>query len=238
MSENTKLTTAQQRELQEKKSRDTASQRFTQRVLAEFADANQGELRITQQQEQLIRGYFLTIDKNLRDLEEKRSEKNNLPYRWENINLPQLALDAVHAARLGLDMQQKNHLFAIPYRNNKTGKYDLSMQKGYNGIRYIAEKYALEMPAAVTIELVHETDEFSIIKKSALEPVESYTFHITNPFKRGEIIGGFIYYEHDDPRKNKLILMTLEEIEKRKPKYASGEFWGNDTTEGWKKEMV
>ena len=43
----------------------------------------------------------------------------------------------------GKEMMQENHLFPIPYKNNKTRKYDVNLMPGYNGIRYIAEKYAV-----------------------------------------------------------------------------------------------
>ena len=33
-------------------------------------------------------------------------------------------------------------------------------------------------------------------------PVASYEFEITNPFDRGDIVGGFGYLEYDDPTQN------------------------------------
>ena len=42
----------------------------------------------------------------------------------------------------------------------------------------------------------------------------------------GEIVGGFGYIEYTEPTKNKLIIMTIKDILKRKPDKASGEFWG------------
>ncbi len=136
---------------------------------------------------------------------------------------------------------QDNHLFPIPYKNNKTRKYDMTLMVGYNGIRYIAEKYALEPPIAVTTELVYSTDEFTPIKKSIQNRVESYLFEIKQPFDRGEIVGGFGYIEYADASRNELIIMPLSAILKRKPKYASPNFWGgtvnNEKVEGWFDEM-
>lgn len=235
------------------------SERFTQKVMAEFGGAV-GAPQVTEFQKRLIQGYFIAIDRALKMAEEERQRKNAanrdhekydnpLPITWDNVNLNDLALDVVHYARMGLDMMQDNHLFPIPYKNNKTQRYDITLMPGYNGIQYIAEKYAVQPPKAVTIELVYSTDTFQPIKKSAEHNVESYVFTINNPFNRGEVLGGFGYIEYDDPTKNELVIMTLKDIQKRKPRYASANFWGGTTTawengkkveqetEGWFEEM-
>ena len=236
-----------------------AAERFTAKVMKEFG-STVGEIQVTDYQQQLVQGYFIAIDRALKSAEEERLRKNeknkdhekydnNLPVTWGNVNLNDLALDVVHYARMGLDMMQENHLFPIPYKNNKTGKYDMTLMPGYNGIQYIAEKYAVEPPLAVTVELVYSTDTFRPIKKSAENRVENYEFAINNAFDRGEIIGGFGYIEYADPVKNKLVIMTKKDIEKRKPKYASANFWGgkqkvwdngkqvDQETDGWYEEM-
>ena len=217
-----------------------ASERFTQMVIKQFGGAV-GAPELTEFQKRLVQGYFISIDRALKTAEDDRQRKNStnknhdydndLPVVWENVNLTDLALDVVHYARMGLDMMQDNHLFPIPYKNNKTKKYDVNLMPGYNGIRYIAEKYALEKPAAVTTELVFETDTFVPIKKSADSKIESYKFTINQPFARGKVVGGFGYIEYPDATKNKLIIMTLHDIEKRKPAYASANFWGGKVKE-------
>lgn len=237
----------------------TMSERFTNTVLKEFGSNVAGALQVTDYQRQLIQGYFIAIDRALKIAEEGRIRKNdnnkdhkydnNVPITWGNVNLNDLALDVVHYARMGLDMMQDNHLSPIPYKDNKTQKYDITLMPGYNGIQYIAEKYAVEKPVAVTTELVYKTDAFKPIKKNINNKVESYEFEITSPFDRGEVVGGFGYIEYEDPTKNQLIIMTMRDIEKRKPKYASAEFWGGKKTEwvdgkktevetdGWFEEM-
>ena len=194
------------------------SERFTSKVMMEFG-SSVGAIQVTDYQRQLIQGYFVAIDRALKAAEEERLRKNDnnrdhkydnpLPVTWENVNLNDLALDVVHYARMGLDMMQKNHLFAIPFKNNKAQKYDVNLMPGYNGIQYIAEKYALETPVAVTIELVYSTDTFRPIKKTAGVRVESYEFAINDAFNRGEIVGGFGYIEYQDPLKNKLVIMKI-----------------------------
>ena len=210
------------------------SEKFTNMVIREFGSNVAGVLPVTDYQRQLIQGYFIQIDRSLKSAEERRIRQNdgnkdhkwdnNDPINWNTIDLNQLALDVMHFARMGLDMMQDNMLTAIPFKdNNRTAKtgtkmYTVNLMKGYNGIQYIAEKYALEKPESVTVELVYSTDTFRPIKKSVNNKVESYEFEINNPFDRGDIIGGFGYIEFSDPQKNRLIMLTKKDIEKRKPK--------------------
>ena len=235
-----------------------ASERFTKMVMHQFG-GSVGAPALTEFQQRLIQGYFIAVDRALKAAEDERLRKNknnrdhkfdnDLPVTWENINLTDLALDVVHYARMGLDMMQDNHLFPIPYKNNKLKKYDVTLMPGYNGIRYIAEKYAVEAPVAVATELVYSTDSFRPIKKNRENRVESYEFTINQPFERGDVVGGFGYIEYSDATRNELIIMSLKDILKRKPAYASANFWGgkqkvweNGTqvekeVEGWFDEM-
>jgi len=252
LQENTALQASDQTKL-------SHSERFTNKVMQEFSGNIVGGLQITDFQRQLIQGYFIGIDRALKIAEESRVAKNDsnrdhkydvtLACTWDNVNLTDLALDVVHYARMGLDMMQDNHLYPVPFRNKKTDKYDVTLMPGYNGIQYIAEKYAVETPMDTIIELVYSTDIFKPIKKCKDNIIESYEFTIVNPFDRGEVVGGFGYIKYDDPTKNKLILMKLSDILKRKPKYAAAEFWGGKAKrwengkqvevelEGWFDEM-
>lgn len=245
-------------ELQTKSENLTNSERFTQKVITEF-QGNIGELNINEYQRQLIRGYFIGIDNALRKAEEarinknswkstKEEDKNNLPISWQNVNMNDLAIAVVHHAKLGLDMQIPNHLNAIPYKNNKTNKYDIGFLKGYKGLEYIATQLSLYPIKNIVVELVHSNDIFEIIN---MDNITRYNFTIKNPFDRGEIIGGFGYIEYVDETKNKIITLTKEEIDKRKPTYAAAEFWGGEKDKwengkkvgkekvaGWYKEMA
>ena len=242
MSETNKsLTTQQQPQQPAAKPQENMSERFTNKVLAEFGSSVAGAIEVTDFQRRLIQGYFIMIDRALKTAEEDRIRKNeankdhrydnDIPVVWQNVNLTDLALDLVHYARMGLDMQQDNMLFPVPYKNNKTKMYDVTLTEGYNGIRYIARRYAQEIPVGETIELVYSTDTFVPHMKDSAHPVPTYEFTINNPFDRGEIVGGFGYLEFADPAKNELIIMPLKAILKRKPSYASANFWGGKTTE-------
>ena len=221
---------------------ENMSERFMQKVIHEFS-GSVGEFQITEYQRQLIQGYFIGVDRALKTAEAERVRKNEnnrdhkydnaVPVTWANVNMADLALDVVHYARLGLDTMHANFITPIPYLNKKAGRYDINLMLGYNGIKYIAEKFALCPPKSVTIELVYATDNFKPYKKGRGNDVESYDFEITNPFDRGNIVGGFGYIEDDDPKKNELVLMSMKDIEKRKPEYASANFWGGKANE-WK----
>lgn len=253
-------------EVQEKKvlkpvdpAEETMSERFTSMVIKEFGSNFSGGIKVTDYQRQLIQGYFICVDRTLKKAEKDRLRKNannkdhkydnKLEVIWKNINLHDLAMDIIHYAKIGLDMMQDNHLYPIPFKNHKEQKYDIELMPGYNGIQYIAEKYAIEQPIAVNIELVYSTDTFSPLKKNKSNKVEGYDFKINNAFARGELIGGFGYIEYIDPSKNKLIVMTIKDILKRKPQYAAAQFWGGTTkkwvdnkpietkVEGWFEEM-
>jgi len=228
----------------------SASEKFTTYALREFGSQVAGEVGMTDYQRTLIQGYFIGIDRSLKMAEENRIRKNesntdkkwnnDLPINWNTVNLKELVLDVVHYAKIGLDMMQPNHLSAIPFKNRKTKQYDVAFIKGYIGIQYIAEKYALNKPKNVITELVYSTDAFKPVKKNVNNSIESYEFEIANPFDRGNVVGGFGYIEYDNPEDNKLIIMTMKDIEKRKPKNAAAEFWGGKTTEwrGGKKVEV
>ena len=68
--------------------------------------------------------------------------------------------------------------------------------------------------------------------RDASSEVESYHFEIANPFDRGALVGGFGYIEFEDKRRNRLVMMSKAQMDKRKPAKASGNFWGK-----WEDEM-
>ena len=207
------------------------SQRFMSKVISEFG-SNVGEIALTDFQKRLAQNYFMAIDSTLKKAEEKRLKKSD-KYRdkvavtWANVNMEQLARDVVSFARIGLDPSQKNHINMVPYKNNNTNKYDIGFVDGYRGIELQAKKYGQDVPTAVIVELVYTNDRFKSIKKDRTNKIESYDFEIVDDFDRGTIKGGFYYHVYDEsPEKNKLVVFTLADILKRKPDYASAEFWG------------
>lgn len=214
------------------KQQETASVRFMNMVVKEFS-SGVSDIALTDFQKRLAQNYFIGIDMALQAAETKRlAKKKNqdpVPIVWQNINMQKLARDVVAYARIGLDPAQKNHINMMPFKNNTTNKYDIVFIEGYRGLELKARKYGLDVPDDVVVELIYSTDKFKVIKKDFKNKVESYEFDIVKPFDRGEIIGGFYYHSYSqNPEKNKLVVFTIKEIEKRKPRYASVEFWGGE----------
>lgn len=216
------------------KKETTFSERFSHMVIKEYTGSI-GETTLTAFQKRLIQNYFISTDMSLKAAEEKRLKKSE-QYRdavavsWPNVNMESLALNVVAFAKIGYDPALPNHVSMVPYKNNKTGKYDIGFIEGYRGRELKAKKFGYEVPDHVIVELVYSKDKFAPIKKDKDNRVETYTFKVSeNPFDRGEILGGFYYHLYDEmPERNKLMFYPLSEIEKRKPQYASVEFWGGD----------
>lgn len=238
------------------KKEPTQSERFMTKVISEFG-SSVGEVALTNFQKRLAQNYFIALDAILKLTEEKRLKKTEkyrdaLPVTWLNVNMEKLARDVVAMARVGFDPSQPNHINPIPYKNKHTNKYDITFIEGYRGIELKATKYGLDVPDHVTVELVYSTDKFRPVKKDSKNKYEGYEFEIVNAFDRGDIVGGFYYHSFSQaPEKNKLVIMTKKDIEKRKPDHASAEFWGGEkdkwengknvgkeTVEGWYDKMA
>jgi len=213
--------------------------RFMNMVVSQFG-SSVGEIALTNFQKRLAQNYFMAIDAALRIAEEKRKKKTfkqeQVPIIWANVNMDELARNIVSYARIGLDPAQKNHIAVIPFKNNTTGKYDIALLEEYRGIELKSKKYGLDVPDHVVVELVCENDHFKSFKKDRNNQYESYEFEILDDFNRGKIKGGFYYHIYNDnPEKNKLVVFTLKDIEKRRPEHASVEFWGGEK-DLWEKD--
>ena len=221
----------------------TKAERFTNKVMAEFNGSTGGELALTNFQKRLVQNYFMQADMTLKKAELARLKKSadyqdKVPVIWENVDMEKLAQNVVAAARIGWDPMQANHINLIPFKDNATKKYNLTFMPGYRGIELKAKKYGLDVPDRVIVELVYSTDKFKSKKQSFQNPVESFEFEITDDFHRGEIIGGFYYHLFTEtPEKNKLVVMPIEDIMRRKPEHAAAEFWGGEK-DVWKDRKV
>lgn len=207
-------------------------ERFTQKVMVQFGN-NVGEIQVTDFQKRLAQNYFIAADAAIKAAETRRllkkRDQDPVPVTWQNIDMDTLASNVILFARMGLDPLQKNHISLIPFKNNSIGKYEITFMEGYRGIELKAKKYGLDVPDSIIVELVYTNDKFKSVKKDKDNIYESYSFEIVDDFDRGTVKGGFYYHIYSRcPEKNKLVVMTLTDIEKRKPKYASVEFWGGE----------
>ena len=218
----------------------TYSQRFTNMVVKEFG-SEVGTMELTPYQKRLAQHMFIAVDTQLKNLEAKRLDQGGADKGtaivWQNVNMTKLAIDAVHRVELGLDALIPNHIHPIPYFNKRMKKYDLDLRIGYAGKDCYRRKVALDTPIDIIYELVHKDDVFKPIKKS-LTNNESYEFEITNPFDRGEVVGGFGYIMYEDQRKNRLIIVTKTDFDKSKKLAKSDTFWKNHEREMQYKTLV
>lgn len=200
-----------------------AIDRFTNAIISCYGDTGNG-LEVTPKELDILKGYFLSIDLAL------QSSKDGLT--WGMVNMKTLAPRLKHYARIGLDMQLPNHLFAIPFKSGNSKFVTMNLIPGYEGRKYMAKKFAINPFKDIIVHLVGKNDTFKPIYRDSTHSHDDYIFE-ENPFNKGEIIGGFAYVLYDDPEMNRLTVMSLEEIKKHKPARASAQFWEGD----WREKM-
>lgn len=224
------------------KKRTTGSEKFLNNVVAQFNAEAGSSLVMTDYQKSLGQHLFLKLDSVLKDMEAKRLSNNEnykTPFTWENINMRKLALDSVHTVQLGLDALIPNHVHPIAYFNKKENKYDVDLRPGYLGKAYYRIETSVVKPVDIVYELVYSNDKFKAIKKNIDNTQDSYDFEITNPFDRGEIIGGFGYISYSENEKdNVLVLVSKAQFEKSRKAAQSDAFWKNHYEEMCYKTLV
>jgi len=205
------------------------SERFTNAVIREFSAIMGAQTaNLDAGQKRLAQHLFAKMNATLVELEKKRldkGQKDKAQIVWANVNMQKLALDAVHRIELGLDALIPNHIWPIPYWNERSKKYDVDLRIGYVGKDYYRRKMAIAAPKDIRYELVYTTDKLTVFMKSKINPIETYEFDIPEPFNRGEVKGGFAYLEYEDTSKNKLVLISLAEFNKSKALAQSQDFW-------------
>lgn len=193
------------------------AERFTNAVIKSYSDVAKG-IEVTQKQMQLISNYFIKIDEMIIRNPDTKIQS------WEQVRLNELSRTLAHMAKLNLDMAL-DHFSFMPFEYKGTSTYNLSPVISKSGYWYIAKTYGIDPPENYVVELVYSNDKFTVAKKDANHECDSYTFEVTNPFDRGEVVGGFGYLEYKDKSKNKIITMSEAEILKYKPKWAKDIFW-------------
>lgn len=210
---------AKKSETTENKTELSIAQRFTNAVVKAYGDVARG-IEVTPKEMKLISNYYIKLDEMIKNPDTKIQN-------WKQVRLPELANTLAHMAKLNLDMSL-GQFSCTPFKHGETGTYDLVPVISKDGYWFIAKTYGITPPKRFVVELVYESDSFSIIKRDATHPCDEYTFSVTNPFNRGKIIGGFGYLEFEDKTNNFILAMSEEEILKYKPKYAKDSFWGGE----------
>jgi len=205
----------------------TTSEKFVRAVERQFAAQLGDALRWSDYQKTLAQHLFVRVDQQLKALEAKRTG-DGAPLAWENVNMPKLALDAVHRVNLGLDALIPNHIHPVPYWNKRISKYDLDLRIGYVGEDYCRRELAVVKPVEVVYQLVHETDTFVPYLRDRNNTIETYEFTVNKPFDRGAVVGGFGYIRYADESLNRLVIVTQRDFKKAEAAAKSGDFWGEN----------
>lgn len=215
----------------------SASARFTNAIAENFEQSFGGKVVFSEKERQLGRNLFSHITQSLNTQELRRLESssgNNIaPYNWGNIDMEDLSIAAYSIIRLGVDAMTDDHVYIIPYFNRVKGKYIVNLRLGYKGKMNYKIRFSKPAIQKYKIELIYSTDKFSVTKEG---DYETYSLEITNPFNRGKIIGGFGYLLSDID--SRVVLMSLEDMDKRKKKAKGGTFWNEWTEEMYYKTLV
>ncbi len=209
----------------------TPGERFTLAVERQFA-GEVGNLQFGPYEKSLAQHLFIRVDAVLAEADAQR-RPDAAPVVWGNVNMTRLAIDAVHRVQLGVDALIPGSLYPIAYYNSRTKKYDLDLRVGYRGEMLYKMNASARPVRNVRIELVYDTDEFTVYKAGVTSRIEGYDFRITQPFDRGQLVGGFGYIEYEDEQDNVLVVLSRAEIDKFAARAQSRKFW-----EPWYEQMA
>ena len=211
------------KQLTKKETTTSPSTWFMNEIMTSLG-AGHPDFTVTPAQKAKIQGYFSAMTHVL----------NEQGLKWSQVAVDyKLAQDLMVCAQIGFDMRSEKMLYAVPRMDNKIGKYRFTLQKGYMGRVYEAMKYAEGNLEDITAMLVYSTDKFVPHIHDSQHPGDTYEFEIMNPFDRGSLVGGFAYLIYDNPARNRLVLVSKADIEKRRAVSRSSKFWG-----GWYDEMA
>lgn len=210
----------------------THSERFALAVERQFI-SEVGNVNFSAYEKTLAQHLYIKIDAALAEAETKRKDASKPAIAWPNINMVKLAIDAVNRVQLGIDALIPGSIYPIAYLNERTKKYDVDLRVGYRGELFY-KMHASQKPIRnVRIELVYDSDKFTVYKAGMSQKLEGYDFEITSPFDRGTLVGGFGYIEYENESDNTLVVLSKAEIDKFKGKAMGQQFWGE-----WYEQMA
>lgn len=146
----------------------------------------------------------------------------------------------ITASQLGLEpVGPLQEAYLIPYKNNKTGKYEAQFQPGYRGLIKLARNSG-EI-AGIEAHIVYEADEFEVTygTDSKIHHVPALT---EDPGKRIAVYA--VAYFKDPSTRPQFEVLTpaqVEHIRKKSQAERAGKIdgpWKTDTDEMWRKTAV
>jgi recombination protein RecT len=173
--------------------------------------------------EDLALNYYTRLDNEL-----KKSTATKL---WKDIAFDDFLAKSIAYANIGIDPLAPKMLSFTLFKNKSTLLFDIVFVEDVRCMELLARRFGVNCPENITVELIYSTDVFSMIKKDLSHPSEGYVLEVSNPFNRGEIIGGVSLMEYENPAYNKVRIMSMADITKRvKTTDYSGKetsFWKN-----------
>lgn len=130
---------------------------------------------------------------------------------WGQINANKFVVDAVKIAAMGLDASN-NEVYAIPYKNKKSNKYDLDLTMSAWGWRKLVIQYGVGKKITDFKQFaISENDSFTV-EHTPNDDIWSYK---QNPFGGGKTIGYVTIACYADGTSN-VMTHTKADIEKRR----------------------
>lgn len=197
----------------------TISQSFIAKVKKQYAAELGSMLAWSGLESTLAQHLFLKIDASLTDAQAKGTDVH-----WGNVNMAKLAIDAPHIVALGLDGCIKNHINVIPYFNAKKKMYDLRISPGYEGEALSRVQNSVYPVVDHKEFLLYKGDVF-IPRFSSLrgDDFDYIPANVLNPGDASMVEGGFGFVTYDDPRRNKLRIVTMDEF--KRSESSGGPLW-------------
>ncbi len=200
--------------------------RFTNAIMAAFEAEVGAPIELTPQQKEIARHLYVYLNNQIRQLESQRKNQNRPRIDWRTVDLDALAVDAVKVVQAGLDPYIKNFVHALPYFNDATQKYKLSLTPGYAGMEYHIRRTSLHPIVDIVWRLVYEGDKFIPLYKGEGRAFDSYIYEpAEDVFNPGPVKGGFGYVIYEDERLNKLHVIYMRDFERARNAASTKDIW-------------
>lgn len=190
----------------------TIAERFVKSVERHFKAELGTAVQWDELQMVLAQHLYIKIDEDLKALQAKGKAVN-----WGNVNMTKLAINGVHLVNLGIDGLIPNHVSCVPYKDGALTKsegrdmYTLALRPGYAGKLLTYAKASVDPIVRIRTYLRIKGDRFKPILTSRGDDFEYEPGEGTLAGSE-EFEGGFGFIEYEDPRKNKLVLVTLRDF--------------------------
>lgn len=209
---------------------------LAEKVSGNLSKASGDSLHWTAYQTRLAINLGVKIEMRLSEMETRRLASNQkkdqdaLPITTANIDMTALITRVKDIVALDLDASLPNHVNIIPYFNNKSQLYDINIRPGYEGSHHSKTKLCINPPKKSVYKLVFATDFFDIEENAAggEKPIHKPTSFFQD---RGEVVGGYAWYQFEDPALDYVVIVDEYEFEKARKAAGGPDFWGGDFQE-------